>query len=260
MKLKTALVTGGTRGIGFDICRMFLRNSYNVVFTGRNQETVDSAFERYVKLCPAYRDHIQGFVLDYTKPQTTVLPKISFDTIIHNAGMLSRDSLSTMNESRLGKMFQTNVMGPMAITKQCLPYMSKQNSGNIFMFCPPYKIDHKTRHLTPYMQTKLAQTTFMFSLADMLQTTNIKVGGFWTDYPIWTDALIHRKIGTRDNCMSPDIIAKTVELMMVDRRADVHGRVVVDREYLTRHGLDPKAWALGSDLKDLKNLDSLFLE
>ena len=35
-KLKTALITGSTRGVGKEIAKMFLKNDYNVVVTGRN--------------------------------------------------------------------------------------------------------------------------------------------------------------------------------------------------------------------------------
>ena len=35
-KLKTAIITGSTRGVGKELAKMFLRNDYNVVVTGRN--------------------------------------------------------------------------------------------------------------------------------------------------------------------------------------------------------------------------------
>ena len=226
--MKRAFVTGGTRGIGFHLCKMLLRNKYEVVFTGRTQENVNNALK-------LFDDHnIEGVVMDMTKPSTMPPIPMKFDTVIHNAGMLSRDNIINMNENRLQKMFMVNTMAPICLTRQYLPYMINENHGNIFFFCPPYKIDKKTRKLTPYMQTKLAQTTFMFSLADMLSKSyrGIRVSGFWTDFPIYTDALIHRQIGKKENCMSPEIIAKTVELMLHDKRENIHGNVMIDRYYL----------------------------
>ena len=43
LKNKTAVVTGGTRGIGFAIVKTFLDNGANVVVCGSRQETVDKA-------------------------------------------------------------------------------------------------------------------------------------------------------------------------------------------------------------------------
>ena len=253
--MKRALVTGGTRGIGYSLCQMLLRNNYEVVFTGRTQESVNKALKTYHS-----NTKIQGTVLDMTDKYTmkTIPRYCEFDTVIHNAGMLSRDNITNMLETRLDKMFLVNSIFPICLTKFCLPHMTRKNKGNIFFFCPPYKIDAKTRTLTPYMQTKLAQTTFMYSLADMLSKPypGIHVSGFWTDYPIYTDALIHRQIGQKDNCMNPDIIAKTVEYMLQDKKENIHGNVIIDHDYLIGKGENPNIWALGDNLK---RLDELFL-
>lgn len=250
---KRALVTGGTRGIGFEISQMLLQNKYEVVFTGRTQESVNIALDKYKN------PNIQGVVWDMSNfPNKDLDIPLRFDTIIHNAGMLSRDSLVTINERKLDKMFAINTITPIYLTKMCLPYMLQQNRGNIFFFCPPYRIDAKTRMLTPYMQTKLAQTTFMYSLADMISKSmpklNIKVSGFWTDFPIYTDALIHRKIGQKDDCMNPGIIAKTVELMMEDESRNIQGNVMIDRDYLRDKKVDIRQWALGNNTKKLDEL------
>ena len=265
---RRALVTGGTRGIGFDIAKMLLDKKYEVVFTGRTQDSVNRAMEKYVKL----NRNVEGVVLDMSKfgdggfnDRLHADIPCNFDVVIHNAGMLSRDSLQNMNERKLNKMFAINVMSPMYLTKLCLPYMLQKNSGSIFFFCPPYRIDAKTRALTPYMQTKLAQTTFMYSVADMVEKmvveqgkkrSGVKVSGFWTDFPIWTDALIHRKIGLKDNCMSPGIVTRMVELMLEDDRRNIHGNVMIDRDYLRERGVDANQWALGDNVK---KLDELFI-
>lgn len=257
-KYKRALVTGGTRGIGFELCKMLIKKNYEVVFTGRTQESVSKAVQKFEENSQ-FKGCIQGVVMDMTDhSMVKSIPRYcEFDTVIHNAGMLSRDNMSNMCENRLTKLFNVNTLGPMSITKACLPYMKKQNFGNIFFFCPPYKIDAKTRKLTPYMQTKLAQTTFMYSMADILEKTGIKVSGFWTNYPIYTDALIHRQIGIKENCMNPEIIAKMVELMLYDKKENINGNVMIDKYYLLENRIDPQKWALGNHLK---SLDDLFIK
>ena len=46
LKDKVAIVTGGTRGIGFEIVRKYLQNGAKVVLFGSKQETVDKALSK----------------------------------------------------------------------------------------------------------------------------------------------------------------------------------------------------------------------
>ncbi len=46
LKGKVAIVTGGTRGIGFEIVRKYLANGAKVVLFGSRQETVDNALKK----------------------------------------------------------------------------------------------------------------------------------------------------------------------------------------------------------------------
>ena len=46
LKDKVAIVTGGTRGIGFEIVRKYLQNGAKVILFGSKQETVDKALAK----------------------------------------------------------------------------------------------------------------------------------------------------------------------------------------------------------------------
>ena len=46
LKGKTAVVTGGTRGIGFAIVKKYLENGANVAIAGSRQESVEKAIEK----------------------------------------------------------------------------------------------------------------------------------------------------------------------------------------------------------------------
>ena len=61
--------------------------------------------------------------------------------------------------------------------------------GGILFNTPPYNIHDKTSYLLPYMQTKLAQTTLMKSLANSNLNNNALICGFWTNFPLSTDAI-----------------------------------------------------------------------
>lgn len=251
--LKTVLITGSTRGIGLELAKMFKNTGNNVIITGTQQNKVDEIVNQFDS------PNVTGYELDMTRQETLEKFKdtnMKIDVLIHNAGMLSRDNLVTVSESRLNKMFMVNSLGPILLTKYLLPNMIKCNTGAILFFCPPYAIDEKTTMLTPYMQTKLAQTTFMKSIANMTNKKNISIAGFWTKYPIYTDALTHRNIGTKENCMDPKIISKTVELLLKDDPNKIRGKVFYDHDYLLSNNVDLKQFALGDKTM---MLDQLFM-
>lgn len=55
LKDKVALVTGGTRGIGYSIVKTYLDNGAKVVLCGSKQETADKAVEKLKAENPAYQ-------------------------------------------------------------------------------------------------------------------------------------------------------------------------------------------------------------
>ncbi len=285
--MRRVLITGGTRGVGLNLAKMFDSEGCHVTLTGTNQINAErtaasiSSQQSCQKSCQSKYDinriccnkhsdnydsteyHI-GYQLDLSNLESinnfcNQISSQNFDVVIHNAGMLSRDSLMSVTDSRQLKMFMVNVIGPMAITRSVLPNMIKNKSGNILFFCPEYAIDEKTSILTPYMQTKLAQTTFMKSLANMnvVKKSNIKVAGFWTRYGLHTDALTYRQIGKKENCMDPSIISKMVELLLEEPQSKINGKVFNDYEYLTSKGVDLNQFKLGDDVLFL---DKLFLD
>lgn len=260
--MKRVLITGGTRGIGFKIAEKLSNSGYKVFITGRDGYQAKSI----AKLLDPTSNKVSGVELDLTsmasiQKMSNFSKEYMIDTLIHNAGMLSRDTLDSVSETRFEKMMMVNTLGPMLLTKYMLPHMLtstvKQGEGSVLFFCPPYAIDKKTSLLTPYMQTKLAQTTFMRSIANMVKDTNIRVAGFWTNYPIYTDALTHRQIGKKENCMDPMIIAEFVKLLLEDDPKKISGQVLIDSNYLPSNGVDPLNFALGNEIK---GLDQLFME
>ena len=93
---KTAVVTGGTRGIGFAIAKKFLENGANVAIAGSRQESVDKALAKL----PEYAGRVMGIWPDICSPEevaaafASVKEKFgSLDILANNAGISSRTSL-----------------------------------------------------------------------------------------------------------------------------------------------------------------------
>ncbi len=96
------LVTGGSRGIGKEICNKFSKEGHEVIAPSREE-------------------------LDLSKDITIKFEKI--DIIINNAGVNFPQSISDLsNEEEIMKI---NYFSPLKIIQQCLPYMQNQFYGRI---------------------------------------------------------------------------------------------------------------------------------
>ena len=89
--MKTALITGGTKGIGYGIAEAMLVENMNVVITGRNQTTVDEAVESLSKIGKGQIFGVASDVRDMASQQNSVTKTIakfgSLDILIANAGV-----------------------------------------------------------------------------------------------------------------------------------------------------------------------------
>ncbi len=273
MTLKTALVTGGTRGVGKEITKMFLNRNVNVIMTGTNIENVKKIEHilnsRVVK--SNIKARVTGYELNFTDLDNSniLLNKLKNKEIkptylINNAGALMLNNIKNVTPRKMKIMYEVNTFGPLLLTKYCIDEMFKNKYGAILFNSPPYIIDDKTKYLMPYMQTKLAQTTFMKSIAHSISKesdVDILVSSFWTNYPLLTDAILKNGVGTEDDCMHPSILSKTVEelLFNTNNKQEYIGKEIIDKQLLTERNVDVTQFKISNN-KEIKSLDSIFFQ
>lgn len=134
LKNKTAVVTGGTRGIGFAIVKLFLDNGANVAVAGSRQETVDKALAKLT----GYGDRVMGICPDLCDPEAVgaafagVKEKFgSLDILVNNAGISSRTSLYDYTVDEFGKIFDLNVKAVFVCAQAAARIMKGQGGGSI---------------------------------------------------------------------------------------------------------------------------------
>src|SRR5215469_14802536 len=126
---KTALVTGGTSGIGQAIAEAFAREGARVVVSGRNvqrgQAVVDAIRTRggQATFIAADQASVQG-VRRLAKEATTVLGPI--DILVNNAGIFPFAPTAQVDEATFDATFATNVKGPFYLTAALAPHMAER--------------------------------------------------------------------------------------------------------------------------------------
>ena len=134
---KTALVTGGTSGIGFEIAKSFLKAGANVIITGRNFGRIENACAALKKATNC--DNIAGLtfdIIDVDHFNNKIEESLSFfgriDILVNNAGILTYDTISSENKTKYDQVLDTNLRGPFFLSQQIGKYFIENKiKGNI---------------------------------------------------------------------------------------------------------------------------------
>ncbi|MET7354181.1 SDR family oxidoreductase [Streptomyces mirabilis] len=128
---KVILVTGAGRGLGTDIVREALAAGHQVVATGRRPEEVE-------KSLGGPQDNLLVTKLDVTSledaeaaAQATVDRFGRIDVLVNNAGNFFAGYFEEITPAQMRRQIETNLFGPMNVTRAVLPVLRKQRAGHI---------------------------------------------------------------------------------------------------------------------------------
>lgn len=179
LKNKTAVVTGGTRGIGFAIVKKYLENGANVVFTGSRQESVDKALaqlEEYEK-----QGHVSGIWPDLCDPEAvgaafaSVKERFgSLDILANNAGISSRTSLYEYTLEEFSNIMDLNLKA-VFVCSQAAARIMKQQGGGVIINTSSMVAQYGQPSGCGYPATKFAVNGMTKSLARELAPDHIRV-------------------------------------------------------------------------------------
>ena len=133
LKDKVAIITGGTRGIGFEIAKLFLKNHAKVIIFGSREESVNKALEKLKE----EGFNAKGFapLLSDMEEVRNTFAKINdefghIDILINNAGISSSTKLEDYTEDEYNKITDLNIKSVFVCSKEIVPYL-KETKGVI---------------------------------------------------------------------------------------------------------------------------------
>ncbi len=136
LKNKVAVVTGGSRGIGFAIVKKYLENGAKVALLGSRQETVDKAIAQLKEENPQYQ--VMGLWPNLNDPTAmeqafrTVKETFgSLDILANNAGVSSTSSLYDYQPGEFEKIMNLNVNAVFVAAQAAARIMREQGGGVI---------------------------------------------------------------------------------------------------------------------------------
>lgn len=237
LKNRTALVTGGTSGIGLEITKAFLRSGASVVFTGRNEEKINKIFDIVVTDEPSFNDRLHGILMDNTdvssfEPKISqVLPLIGgkLDVLINNAGILD-GWFGTSSENEYDKVLDTNLKGAFFLSQVVARYMKTNGiKGNILNIASSSSLRPAN---SAYALSKWGIRGLTLGMAKSLIPYGIVVNGI-APGPTKTPMLMDEKMTNivNDNIpleryVMPEEIANMAVIMVSDMGRSIVGDIV----------------------------------
>lgn len=232
---KTAIVTGGTRGIGRGIVRVLAEQGANVVFTARNP-----AFEEVEKEAAAFGVRAKGFTSDASilsqaeeLIEATVKEFGGVDILVNNAGITRDTLLMRMTEDQWNEVIRVNLTSVFNMTKAVQKVMLKQKHGTIINISSVVGISGNAGQAN-YAASKAGIIGFSKSIAKELGVRNIRTNvvapGFieteMTDKlpedvrKTWTEQIPLHRAGT------PEDVARVVLFLASELSSYVNGQVI----------------------------------
>jgi 3-oxoacyl-[acyl-carrier protein] reductase len=223
LKGKTALITGGSRGIGKAIAIALAKEGVNIIITGRGEAALQVAEKdiaahgvqtKYVVLDVGNRNDVEKILAETLAHATPV------DILINNAGVGAFGGFLEMASEQWEQIIQVNLLGVYYITRAILPGMIERNTGDIINIASTAGL-RGAPVTSAYSASKFGLLGLTESLMLEVRKHNIRVSAL-TPSTVATDMAVELKLtdGNPDKVLQAEDMAELVVAQLkLNRRA-----------------------------------------
>ncbi len=168
------IITGASRGIGFETAQLFLKNNHNVFCLTRNTETLETL--TYPNLQIIATDLTSTESID--KAVAFIKSKVdTIDVVIHNAGSIVNKPFEKIDYQELEIVYKVNVLAPFYLTQQLMHLLGRHSKAHVVNISSMggFQGTAKFPGLTAYSSSKAAITGLTECLAEEFKDKNISV-------------------------------------------------------------------------------------
>ena len=176
---KVAMITGGSRGIGFATAQAFLKEGAAVIITASTSANAEKAAEKLKEIYPEAR--VSGISPDLADLESVrrAFEKVveeygRIDILVNNAGVSEATPLANYTEELFDKVMDLNIKGVVNPSKVAAEYMERQGEGVILSTSSMVSRDGQGAGFA-YPTSKFAVDGMTLSLARELGPKGIRV-------------------------------------------------------------------------------------
>ncbi|MFD0976342.1 SDR family oxidoreductase [Salinimicrobium gaetbulicola] len=241
LKGQTAVITGGTKGIGKATVLEFLELGAEVLFTARSGEDIIKLEDEL--LAKGYK--VKGMVADVTIPEDRqkILSYVennwkALTILVNNAGTNIRKKAVEYSEEEYRKVLEINMFSPFALSRHLYPQLKKAHRAKVINIASSAATQDVSSG-TPYAMSKAALLQQTRSLAVEWAEENIRVNAVspWYTHTPLTDSVLSQKDRMRNildrtplnRVAQPEEMAAVIAFLAMDKSSYITGQnIVVD--------------------------------
>ncbi len=172
--MKTALVTGGNRGIGLEVCRRLGALGLRVLLSGRDRPAVEQAADR-LRLEGV---EVEPCILDVTDESGIRSLALDVDVLVNNAAVLlgEDESVLAAPPDQFRRSMEANAYGPLLLCQRLMPGMLRRGYGRIVnVSSGAGQLAGMIDYAPPYSVSKAALNALTLLLAHAGRPQNVLV-------------------------------------------------------------------------------------
>ena len=182
--MKTIVITGASRGIGYESAVKFCKDGHRVVAIARNERGLEHLYNEVARFgksnlfIPVPGDlSTDSSVNEICNRIGTITGTI--DVLINNAGLLINKPFSEITRDDLQRSYAVNVFSVFAVTQQLLPILKKAQASHIVNITSVGGLTGTAKFsgLSAYSSSKAALSVFTEVLAEEMKDSSVKVNG-----------------------------------------------------------------------------------
>ena len=246
---KIWFVTGAGRGMGVDIAKAALSAGNAVVATARRADTVRASLGKHDDLLAVELD-----ITDTASAEAAVRAAVErfgrIDVLVNNAGNFYAGYFEEVSPEQMRAQIETNLFGPMNVTRAVLPVMREQQSGHVVTISSTAGLIGQ-EFVAAYAASKFGVEGWMESLRfDVdpygIRTTIVEPGFFRTELLVEGASTIWPELSIDDYA---ERTASTIAAWqaMNGRQGGDPAKLAAALVTITELGNPPLRWVAGAD-------------